>query len=79
MTTDQTRHCTVCNDPSLYQAHGLFYPVQTTGRWDTKPLTTELGCRVETDGPAAFVYRMVIRLAERQGLSVSELMDGGET
>jgi hypothetical protein len=70
------RNCTVCSDPSVCQAHGWLYPETTLGDWATKPVTTELRCRVESDGPAAVLYRALIRLAERQGVTVAELLGG---
>jgi hypothetical protein len=78
MTADATRHCTVCDDPSLCKAHGLLRSQVTQGSWDSTPITTEIRCEVEDDKPGAFVYGIVIRLAERQGITVSELMDGAE-
>jgi hypothetical protein len=72
------RNCKICDDPSVCQAHGWLYPQTTTGSWETTPITTELRCRVESDGPAAFLYRVLLRLAAEQGVDISELMGGAE-
>lgn len=64
--SDQRRHCTVCNDPALCERHGLMRPVM--GRPQAK-------CALADDEPgAAFVYRVLLRLADRQGVDVSELL-----
>ena len=64
------RDCTVCTDPSPCQRHGLLRPAMGGG-----PVPS---CEFARDKPAAFLYGIVIRLAEKQGVTVAELMDGGE-
>jgi hypothetical protein len=68
--TDGKRNCTVCPDPTVCQEHGLFRPIM--GRPRPK-------CVLAEDEPgAAFVYKVLLRLAERQGVDVSELMKGDD-
>ena len=56
--------CTVCTDPSLCAKHGLVR--QIVGRGPE--------CRIQADDRTAFLYRILIRLAAKQGVSVSDLM-----
>ncbi len=35
-------------------------------------------CQLAKDRPAAFLYKILLRLAREQGVNISELMGGGE-
>jgi cobyrinic acid a,c-diamide synthase len=61
----------------MCNAHGLLYPVQTPGSWETTPMTTELRCKVADDAAATFLYRALLRLAAAQGVNISELTVSG--
>jgi hypothetical protein len=58
--------CTVCNDPGPCRKAGLFRPIVGQGQ----------ECRIEGDDRAAFLYKTLLRLAEQQGVDISELMGG---
>jgi hypothetical protein len=59
------RNCTVCNNPTVCEKHGLLRPIM--GR-------TQISCTLEDDKPAAFLYRLLLQLADQQGVNISELM-----
>jgi hypothetical protein len=65
--------CAVCNDPDLCARHELLYQPPVMG-----VTAIPIECLIEKDPAMAFLYRALIRLAERHGLTVAELLGDGD-
>lgn len=76
MTTP--RNCKICDDPTLCERHGLIKTITEKGDWATTPLISKTECKVAEDERAAFLYTILLRLADQQGVNVSQLMGGAE-
>lgn len=74
MTT--LHNCTVCGHPAICDRRNLITTTTEQGDWATAPFVSKTRCKVEDDRPAAFLYEVLLGLAARQGVAVSELLDG---
>jgi hypothetical protein len=62
----------------LCERHGLITTTTEKGDWTTMPLISKTECKVAEDERAAFLYAILLRLADQQGVNVSQLMGSAE-
>lgn len=72
------RSCTECTDPTLCQRFGLLRrPSVDTAALTIGPAATPVrDCALENDKPAAMVYRLLLALADAQGIDLGVVVDG---